>query len=313
MNPEITRRAWMSATAAASAALAVAPPTQARPESKDPFDYCLNTSTIRGQNLSIVQEVEIAAAAGYRCIEPWINELDKFVQSGGSLKDLGKRIADAGLRVESSIGFAEWIVDDETRRKKGLEEAKRSMDVVQQIGGKRLAAPPFGATDRTDIPLPRIAERYRALLELGDTMAVVPQAELWGHSKTLSKLSEATFVAVETGHPKACILPDVYHLHKGGSDFHGVKLLGRATMFNFHMNDYPAVPPRQQITDAHRVYPGDGVAPLKELLRDLIQIGYAGILSLELFNRDYWKQDAMLVAKTGLEKMKAIVAAARAA
>jgi sugar phosphate isomerase/epimerase len=282
----------------------------AEPARSEPFAFCLNTSTIRGQNLPIVEEVEIAAKAGYQAIEPWINELDKHVQSGGSLKDLGKRIADHGLRVESAIGFATWIVDDETQRQKGLEEAKRSMDLVQQIGGKRLAAPPFGATDRNDIPLLRIAERYRALLELGDKMGVVPQAELWGHSKTLTKLSEAVMVAVEAGHPKACILPDVYHLHKGGSDFNGLKQLGAATMFNFHMNDYPSVPPRQQITDAHRVYPGDGVAPLKEMIRDLVQIGYKGIFSLELFNRDYWKQDAMLVAKTGLQKMKAVVAAA---
>jgi hypothetical protein len=32
---------------------------------------------------------------------------------------------------------------------------------------------------------------------------------------------------------------------------------------------------------------------------------------LELFNRDYWKQDALEVAKTGLSKMKACVAAAQ--
>jgi sugar phosphate isomerase/epimerase len=307
MNPSPSRREWLTAAAAGSAALALASPAEAKPSAKDPFDYCLNTSTIRGQNLTVVQEVEIAAKAGYQCIEPWIRELDAFVQSGGNLKDLGKRIADAGLRVESAIGFAEWIVDDDARRAKGVEEAKRSMDIVQQIGGKRLAAPPFGATDRSDIPLSRIAERYRALLELGDRMAVVPQAELWGHSKSLTRLSEAAMVAVEAGHAKACILPDVYHLHKGGSDFNGLKLLGPATMFNFHMNDYPQVPPREQITDAHRVYPGDGVAPLKELIRDLRKIGYSGILSLELFNRDYWKQDALLVATTGLEKMKAVV------
>jgi 2-keto-myo-inositol isomerase len=305
MPSDISRRDLIAATGAAAMTLAAT--HAAEPARTERFAYCLNTSTIRGQNLTIVQEVEIAARAGYQAIEPWINELDKHVQSGGSLKDLGKRIADAGLRVESTIGFATWIVDDETQRHKGLEEAKRSMDLVQQIGGKRLAAPPFGATDRNDIPLPRIAERYRALLELGDKMAIVPQAELWGHSKTLGKLSEAIMVAVESGHPKACILPDVYHLHKGGSDFNGLKLLGNATMFNFHMNDYPNVPPRQQITDAHRVFPGDGVAPLKELIRDLANIGYQGVFSLELFNRDYWKQDALLVARTGLEKMKTVV------
>jgi sugar phosphate isomerase/epimerase len=72
------------------------------------------------------------------------------------------------------------------------------------------------------------------------------------------------------------------------------------------MNDYPADPPREKITDAHRVYPGDGVAPLVEMLRDLRRLGFSGFLSLELFNRDYWKQDALLVAKTGLAKMKAV-------
>jgi sugar phosphate isomerase/epimerase len=312
MSSTFTRRDWLTTVSAGGAALALSSSVEAKPTKQDPFDYCLNTSTIMGQKVPVDEEVKIAAKAGYQCIEPWIRELDAFVKAGGNLKDLGKQIADAGLRVESAIGFAEWIVDDDARRAKGLEEAKRSMGIVQQIGGKRLAAPPFGATDRTDIPLRRIAERYRALLELGDKMAVVPQAEHWGHSKTLTRLSEAAMVAVETGHPKACILPDVYHLHKGGSDFHGLALLGRATMFNFHMNDYPEVPPREQITDAYRVYPGDGVAPLKELIRNLVRIGYAGQLSLELFNREYWKQDPMLVAKTGLEKMKAVVHAALA-
>ena len=32
------------------------------------------------------------------------------------------------------------------------------------------------------------------------------------------------------------------------------------------------------------------------------------MLSLELFNRDYWKQDPLEVAKTGLAKVKAAVA-----
>ena len=37
-------------------------------------------------------------------------------------------------------------------------------------------------------------------------------------------------------------------------------------------------------------------------------MGAAPALSLELFNKDYWKQDALEVAKTGLAKMKAVVA-----
>jgi sugar phosphate isomerase/epimerase len=137
-------------------------------------------------------------------------------------------------------------------------------------------------------------------------MGVVAQVEVWGFSKSLSRLGETALVAIESGHPRACVLADVYHLHKGGSGFEGLKLLGPQALQVFHMNDYPADPPREKITDAHRVYPGDGVAPLKAMLRDLRRLGFAGFLSLELFNRDYWKQDAMLVARTGLEKMRAV-------
>jgi 2-keto-myo-inositol isomerase len=49
------------------------------------------------------------------------------------------------------------------------------------------------------------------------------------------------------------------------------------------------------------------VAPLTEILADLQAIGFCGVLSLELFNREYWKQDPLWVAKTGLEKMRTVV------
>lgn len=279
---------------------------ESRPKS-EPFRYCLNTSTIQGQKVPLVEEVEIAAKAGYQAIEPWIPEIEHYVQNGGALKDLGNRIRDHGLTVESGIGFAEWIVDDDARRARGLEQARRDMDLLAQIGGKRLAAPPAGATEQTDLDLRKAAERYRALLDIGAQIGVIPQAEVWGFSATLTRLGEAALVAIESGHPQACILPDVYHLYKGGSDVTGLKLLNGTAIHVFHVNDYPATPPRDMITDADRVYPGDGIAPLDAVFRHLREIGYTGVLSLELFNRDYWKQDALSVARTGLQKVRAAV------
>lgn len=308
MESGMTRRGLLAGAGAllggaAVPAVAIAAPAKRKGE---PFRYCLNTSTIRGQKVPLEKEVELAARAGYDAIEPWINEIDEYVKAGGSLKDLNKKIRDLGLTVEDAIGFPEWIVDDDARRARGMEEAKRAMDLVQQLGGTRLAAPPVGATDRSDLDPGRITERYRALLELGDRMGVVPQVEMWGFSKTLNRLGTAAMVALETGHPKACVLADVYHLYKGGSGFAGPRLLSGLAMQVFHVNDYPAVP-AEQITDAHRVYPGDGTAPLDQLIQDLHQAGFQGVLSLELFNREYWQQDPYQVAKTGLEKMRAAV------
>ncbi len=301
------RREWLAAaTSVAAATVGSQAAVQGAEEKRSPgkFRFCLNTGTIRGQNLGIVREIEVASKAGYDGIEPWLRTINEYVAQGGTLKDLRKRLEDSGLKLESAIAFAQWIVNDPEKRKAALEEAKRDMDVMAQLGGTRIAAPPAGANDDPNLPLPVVAERYRALLEVGAEIGVTPQLEVWGFSKVLSRLGEAAYVAVEAGHPNSCILGDVYHIYKGGTDFNGLRQLSGVGMHVFHMNDYPANPPRETITDADRVYTGDGVAPLAQIMQTFRDIGFEGALSLELFNRSYWERDALEVAKTGLEKMK---------
>lgn len=293
----------LTAAATPSGAADIAPTTNR----EKPFRFCLNTSTIRGQKLSIEQEVDIAAKAGYDGIEPWINKLASYQKEGGKLSDLAKRIRDHGLIVEGAIGFANWIHDDDEARRKGLENAKRDMAMVRAIGGARIAAPPAGATRIPGLDLFQAAERFGKLVEIGRREGVAPQLELWGFSKNLSRIGELLFVASECGHADVGLLPDVYHIYKGGSDFAGLSMIPGRSMHLFHMNDYPLDPPRESISDADRVYPGDGKAPLASILQQLRKSEFRGALSLELFNRDYWKQDALEVARTGLRKMQASV------
>ena len=62
----------------------------------------------------------------------------------------------------------------------------------------------------------------------------------------------------------------------------------------------PAAPRRVVVAEDESLIRLDIV----ETLRDN---GFRGMLSLELFNRDYWRQDALSVARTGLNKMRAAV------
>lgn len=286
--------------------------TTAAPESSSGFRYCLNFATLRGYQSGVVEMVEVAAKAGYQAIEPWVDTLHAYEDKGGSLADFRKRVADLGLTVESAIAFPQWIVDDAGKRATGLEQAKKDMDAVARIGGKRIAAPPSGANTGAEIGLTEIANRYRALLELGDQMGVVPELEFWGSSVNLRQLAQAVFVAMESGHPKACVLADVFHLYKGQSGFLGLRMLSSQTVQVIHMNDYPASPPRETVTDRDRVYPGDGVAPMKQILTDLHRINPSAVLSLELFNPAYWKGDPLETARTGLAKMQQAVHSALA-
>ncbi len=273
------------------------------------FRFGLNMSTIRGQELSAAEEIEVAGKAGYDCIEPWFRRLNEYTASGGSLDELKMRIDDYGLTVESAIGFAKWIVNDPAERAAGLEEAKRDMDMIAKLGGKRIAAPPAGVPSGEVVNLDDAADRYRTLLELGDEMGVVPQVEMWGGNQTIGTMEKALYVAIRSGHPKACFLGDVYHTYKGGSAFDSLLLLGPKAIQTYHMNDYPADPPRETIKDSHRVFPGDGIAPITGILNNFKAIGAYPVLSLELFNETYWKLPALECATLGLEKMKAAVAA----
>jgi sugar phosphate isomerase/epimerase len=323
MTPDPSRREWLAglagtAAVAATTTAATAQGGQPAARPKPAFGFCLNTSTVRdkdGRSRPILELIDIASKAGYDAIEPWTSEIDAYLKDGGNLKELRKRVEDAGLKVPDVIGFAEWIVEDEGRRKKGLEQAKRDMVWAAELGCPRIAAPPVGATGgaskRDDpkftqpvIDLLAAADRYRALLDQGKAVGVTPIVEIWGFSKTLRRLGEALCVAAECGDGTAAVLPDVYHLYKGGSDFAGLGLVSANAVGIFHVNDYPKID-RDKIVDADRVYPGDGVAPLKEVFAALRAMNYAGFVSLELFNKEYWKQDPHEVAKTGLAKTKA--------
>ena len=317
---ELSRREAMSGALAAfgtammssAAGEAQAPrPTGVRPRpANEPFGYCLNTSTIRGNKLDIVSVVNAASKAGFHALEPWITEIDDYTSKGGTLKDLGQRIADAGLTVENAIAFNAFLDDDETRRAASMEKLKVDMDKVAQIGGHRIAAPP--GNSKVAVSLDNAATYYRAALEMGEKMSVQPLLELWGTHPVLGPLSHGIYVTVAAGRADASLLLDVFHLYKSGTPFTALTQINGASLHVMHLNDYPQAADPSTLNDSHRIYPGDGVAPLQQIFRDLRDNGFRGYLSLELFNRDYWARSADENLKTAMEKIRATVRSAMA-
>ncbi|MHA8083320.1 sugar phosphate isomerase/epimerase family protein [Aquirufa sp. A-Brett2-15D] len=305
---KISRRDLLIASGtAAGAALLPSSASAASSKKAHKFEFSLNMSTIMGQKLGLIKELEVASAAGYKHCEIWVPTLEAYLKSGGTLLEAKKRIDDLGINVQNAIGFAQWIVDDEATRKQGLEQMKREMDMLAQLGCFRTAAPPMGATKEAGLDLRRAAERYRAILDIGANMGVTPQLEMWGHSKNLNRVADVLFVAAEAGQPNAKLLLDVFHLYKGESSIDCLHLVGENSIEVFHVNDYVTSNKPTTITDGDRIYAGDGEAPIKEIIKRLKPSEKPVILSLELFNKELWAQDPLKVAKTGLEKLKGLV------
>jgi sugar phosphate isomerase/epimerase len=303
---KISRRELLFSTGTAAGAALLPFSTSAAPKSPK-FEFSLNMSTIMGQKLGFIKELEIASAAGYKHCEIWVPTLEAYLKSGGTLVEAKKRINDLGINIQNAIGFAQWIVDDEATRKQGVEQMKREMGILAELGCFRTAAPPMGATKEAGLDLRRAAERYRTILDVGTSTGVTPQLEMWGHSKNLNRVADVLFVAAEAGQANAKLLLDVFHIYKGESSIDCLHLVGENSIDVFHVNDYVTTVKPTSITDGDRIYAGDGEAPIKEIIKRLKPSDKPVILSLELFNKELWAQDPLKVAKTGLEKMKSLI------
>jgi 2-keto-myo-inositol isomerase len=305
----ISRRKAIASLALSSAALSLPLNSIASAETgspgpeKSPFRFCLNTSTISGQKPSLFEQVKIASKAGYDGIEVWVRDVQAALADGATAASIKTFIDDHGIRVEDAIGFAPWMTGGEA----GFSQMEEEMNMLAGIGCLRIAAPPAGVPGDQALDLFMAGEKYAQLLELGRKTGVMPQLEFWGSSPVLWHLGQVLMIAAVADDPDARILPDVYHLFRGGSGFDALKMINGSLIEVFHLNDYPASIPREEQTDADRVYAGDGAAPMKQILSDLKNMGGEKVLSLELFNRTYWKEDPLEVAKTGLRKMKEIL------
>ena len=274
-----------------------------------PWPICLNSSVIRPTPLK--DKIRIAAEAGYDGIELWINELEEHEAGGGSLKDLAGEIRDRGLFVPNVIGLWSCMPPTQAEWEESLPATRERMRRSAEVGSQHVAAIP--APDRPDFDLKWGADRYRDLLKIGrDDYNIVVACEFVGFLKGVHRLGQGAAIALDADDPNACLIADTFHLYRGGSGFEGIRHLNGGFIAVFHWNDVPGSPPREDLEDQHRIYPGDGILPLQRALHLLREIDYRGPLSLEMFNRDHWQQDPAVVAKTGMEKVRALIASAMA-
>lgn len=308
----LDRRAFLHASAATAALTLGCATRQAiaqerkYQEGASPWPLALNTSTIRPTALP--DKVRVAAEAGFDAIELWVSDLEELEKSGGDVKALGAEIRDRGLFVPNVIGLWSCMPATEDEWKNSLEATRNRMRLAAAAGAKHVAAIP--SPDRADFDLKWGADRYRDLLKIGrDEFGVIVAFEFVGFLKGVHRLGQACAVALDANDPDACLVADTFHLYRGGSGYEGLRHLRGDFIAVFHWNDVPAEPPREQLGDEHRIYPGDGILPLKDVLRSLKTIEYKGPLSLEMFNREHWTQDPKQVAETARRKTLELIAA----
>lgn len=261
------------------------------------FIPCFNTSTIRPAPL--MDKIRLAGAAGFRAIELWNDDVTAYLAGGGTMEEIRAALSAAGLTVPSVIAVLGWIGCADAEREERRAEAIRRMEQAKALGSPCIVAtPPRGPVD-----LERAGRDYRELLELGRSVGVRPMMEFLGFVEHVNNINTAREIVERAGDPTGTLVIDFFHMVRGqGTTLEDLRALPVERIGIVHLDDVPYNKPFAEMSDADRVYPGDGDIPLGEMLDVIRSLGYRGPVSLELFNRAFWEQDPAQVVQTGFAK-----------
>jgi 2-keto-myo-inositol isomerase len=98
---------------------------------------------------------------------------------------------------------------------------------------------------------------------------------------------------------------DLFHFYLGGAPLGELDRLDLSRLPIVHVDDVPGGV-IEAITDADRVFPGEGVIPIEAICRGLAERGFSGLLSVELFRPEYWELDPDEVTRRAYASVQAI-------
>jgi 2-keto-myo-inositol isomerase len=151
--------------------------------------------------------------------------------------------------------------------------------------------------------LGRIAERHGVALAF----------EFLGQPDcSVKTLAEAAEIVERVERANIGLVLDSFHFYAGGSSIESIDALDARKLFIFHINDAEDLP-REQLEDRHRLLPGLGILPLKEIVSALRRIGYDRVASVEIFRPEYWERDPQELATEARAAVSRVLAEAGAA
>lgn len=252
---------------------------------------------------SFAADVANAAAAGFTAIEVWLTKLEQHLREA-TAADTARLIADAGLTVAAASYQGGLLAEAGERHAAHLEHFKRRLDLCQRFGIPTLVIAEFPQSLDGRIlggALKSLAEAARWAAGFGVNLAL----EFRGNEPFCNCLDTAISLIDQLGEPNLGICLDAFHYYKGPSKPEDLERLTAANLRHVQLCDAAGVP-RERMTDADRILPGDGDFRLEPILQRLHTIGYPGAVSLELMNPVLWQVDpAQLLAagKQALDRM----------
>jgi len=235
------------------------------------------------------------AKAGIRNVEPASALLDDYLKTE-TLANAKRVLTDNGLRIVSGAAGVTGLWEPNPKFAENLVEFQRRCEQFAELGAPLVYSPCATAAKFTPDDYARCLHNIRQVADVARQFKLKVAAEFVRNSTFLASLPTALRLHREAAHPNFGILFDCYHFWSGPSKFEDMDLIQPGDIIHAHLNDTQDLP-RELLDLQTRVIPGDGVAPLAKILRKLVDKGYAGPISVELFLPKFQQADPFELAK----------------
>jgi sugar phosphate isomerase/epimerase len=124
----------------------------------------------------------------------------------------------------------------------------------------------------------------------------------------INSLKAGSEVVERADHPNCGLLLDAYHLERSGGGGRGFESVPPGRIFAFQYSDVPAGQPATAKRPTDRLLPGKGIVRWREVFQLLREKNYAGYLSYEAPNPEYWSRPPAEVAREAVEATRKLLA-----
>lgn len=255
-------------------------------------------TSIATVSLSGTLESKLRAIAQARFDGAEIFEND-LLTARSTAREIAAQMRDVGLACTLFQPFRDFEGMPGELRGRTFDRLERKFDLMQELGAPLLlvcsSVSPAASGDRS-----RIVADFRELAERAAqrNLRVGYEALAWG--RHVFDHRDAWAVVKEVDHPALGLILDSFHSLARAIPVETLREIDPARIFIVQLADAPIVQMDYLSWSRHfRNMPGQGELPLVEFLATLLEIGYSGPLSLEIFNDQFRATSASTVALDG--------------
>lgn len=249
---------------------------------------------------TLAEKLEAAAAARFDSVEIFENDLLFF---DGAPRQVRERAADLGLRISLYQPFRDFegVPDEQFRR--NLERAERKFDVMQELGATMMLVCSNAQPQAIDDDA-RAAAQLHALAEQAGRrgLSIGYEALAWG--TRVRTFGHVWKIVERAAHPHLGVILDSFHSLALDDDPQGILRIPGEKIFFVQLADAPRLKLDVLSWSRHfRCFPGQGEFDVAGFLLAALRAGYAGPISLEIFNDDFRAAPTRPTAVDGMRSL----------